>query len=200
MQPELSTEPRIYRGSFPRFEQPKVVGCIGLENLKFAKRICNDRVNFDLNLRLKDAIRKSQDNDVKITDLLKFLLQYEQKFVNFENKLSKARFHCYRGLMTLVACTPYENQEPWKIVAILHKGNIYLCARDTEEQLHRKRHMTEREKKFTSWGYKFEKFMLSGKIIYFVIYLLSFGQLALIISFISIMSYFYFCQSSIRSL
>ncbi|KAJ0181214.1 hypothetical protein K1T71_003299 [Dendrolimus kikuchii] len=164
MQPELLVEPRVYNGSFPRFDRPKIMGCIGLENLKFAKRICDDKVNFDLNLRLNDAIFKPQTLDVKITELLKFLSECEPtlKF-NAESKLSRAKFYCYRGLMTLVACTPYENRESWKIVAILHKGNIYLCARDTEEQLHRKKHMTEEEKKFTSWGYKFEQFMLSDR-------------------------------------
>ncbi|XP_045508962.1 decapping and exoribonuclease protein-like isoform X3 [Colias croceus] len=68
-----------------------------------------------------------------------------------------------KGLMTCVACTPYENREPWKIVALLYQGNIYLCARDTEEKKSRKNNMSEKDKLFTSWGYKFEQYMLSDK-------------------------------------
>lgn len=164
MQPDLHVNPNIYMRPFPRFEYPKVIGYIGLENLKYARRISNDRVNFDLNLHLDQVIRKPEDLDVKLRDLLMFLLEHKIR-LNFplENILEKAKFFCYRGLLTCVACTPYENQEPWKIVAILFKGTIYLCARDTEEKRNRRQNMTERDKQFTSWGYKFEQYILSGK-------------------------------------
>ncbi|CAH0699004.1 unnamed protein product [Spodoptera exigua] len=164
MQPELHVDANIYARPFPRFDRPKIIGYIGLENLKYARRIGNERVRYDLNLRLDEAIHRPQDLDVRLNDLLKFLLEHERR-LNFpiENNLDEAKFFCYRGLMTCVACTPYENREPWKIVAILHKGSIYLCARDTEEKLNRKLNMTERDKQFTSWGYKFEQFLLSDE-------------------------------------
>lgn len=164
MQPELHVNPNIYLKSFPRFDRPLIIGYIGLENLKYARRVCDERVNYDLNLHLDKAIHRPPDLDVKLTDLLKFLLEHEAR-LNFplENNLDRAKFFCYRGLMTCVACTPYENREPWKIVAVLYKGNIYLCARDTEEKIKRKMNMTEKEQQFTSWGYKFEQFLLSGK-------------------------------------
>lgn len=165
MQPNLFVEPSIYNKPFPNFNLPKIIGYIGLENLKFTKRVCNERVCFDLNLGLKNAIVKD-DFDVKLTELLKFLCEHIFRLnCIFESKLESARFYCYRGLLTLVACTPYENREPWKLVAVLHKGNIFLCARDTEDKIMRKRNMTEHDKKFTSWGYKFEQFMLSGKML-----------------------------------
>lgn len=169
MQPELHVDPNIYTRPFPRFDRPMIIGYIGLENLKYARRIGNERVRYDLNLHLDKAIHRPQDLDVRLNDLLKFLLAHEHR-LNFpiENNLDKAKFFCYRGLMTCVACTPYENREPWKIVAILYKGNIYLCARDTEEKLHRKLNMTERDKQFTSWGYKFEQFLLSGMYLNYV--------------------------------
>ncbi|XP_075982498.1 decapping and exoribonuclease protein-like [Anticarsia gemmatalis] len=164
MQPELHVDPNIYKRRFPRFDRPKVIGYIGLENLKYARRISNGRVQYDLNLHLDKAIHRPADLDVKITELLKFLLEHESR-LNFplENSLDRAKFFCYRGLMTCVACTPYENREPWKIVALLHKGNVYLCARDTEEKINRKLNMSERDKQFTSWGYKFEQFLLSDE-------------------------------------
>lgn len=165
MQPELHVESNIYAGSFPRFDRPKIIGFIGFENIKFARRVHEGQVRYDLNLHYDRALHKPDDLDVKLTELLKFLLHNEAR-LNYsrENSIDKAQFFCYRGLMTCVACTPYENREPWSIVAILHKGNIYLCARDTEEKKQRKRCMTERDKQFTSWGYKFEQFMLSGKM------------------------------------
>lgn len=164
MQPELHTHADIYSKQFPTFGRPKVIGYIGLENLMFAKCVQNKKVHFDLNLHSEKAIRKPNDRDVKLDDLSYFLVQNEARLdFPLETQLNNCKIFCYRGLMTCVACTPYENREPWKIVAILHKGNIYLCARDTEEKLIQKRNMTEQDQKFTSWGYKFEQYMLSGK-------------------------------------
>lgn len=178
MQPELHVDPNIYQHHFPRFDKPKVIGFVGLENLKYAKNVSNRKVSFDLNRHIDKAIKKPQDLDVKLNDLLKFLLENEIR-LNFclENDLEKVKFFCYRGLLTCIACTPYENQEPWKIVAVLHKSSIYLCARDTEDTIARKVNMTDKEKRFTSWGYKFEQYMLSGTLKltkHFFIYLMSF--------------------------
>ncbi|XP_049887355.1 decapping and exoribonuclease protein-like [Pectinophora gossypiella] len=162
MHSELHVAPNIYNRPFPRFQRPNVIGYIGLENVQFARNICDKPVKYDLNLHIDKAKRKPEDLDVKLTELLKFLLEHERR-LNFplENDIEKAKFFCYRGLMTCIACTPYENREPWKIMVILHKGNIYLCARDTEDKLKRKLNMTDKEKMFTSWGYKFEQFILS---------------------------------------
>lgn len=163
MQSELRTHADIYMKPFPTFDRPKVIGYIGLENLMYATCVRDNKVHLDLNLHMDKAIRKPADRDVRLDDLLYFLVQHEAR-LNFriEKNLDNCKIFCYRGLMTCVACTPYENREPWKIVAILHKGNIYLCARDTEEKLIQKRNMTEQDLKFTSWGYKFEQYMLSG--------------------------------------
>ncbi|XP_063833442.1 decapping and exoribonuclease protein-like [Ostrinia nubilalis] len=162
MQPELHTNADIYSKNFPTFSRPAVIGYIGLENLMFAKCVQNKKVHFDLNLHSAEAIRKPNDRDVKLDDLLKFLLEHEARLdLRGGTNLDSCNIFCYRGLMTCVACTPYENREPWKIVAILFKGNIYLCARDTEEKRKQKLNMTEQDIKFTSWGYKFEQYMLS---------------------------------------
>ncbi|XP_028038221.1 decapping nuclease DXO homolog [Bombyx mandarina] len=162
IQPELHVNASIYSNSFPRFDRPKVIGYIGLHNLKFCKTLRDKKVCFDLNLHLDKVKRKPVDRDVKLDDLLHFLLTQEHR-LNFpiQKTINDAPIHCYRGLMTCVACTPYENTEPWKIVAILHKGNIYLCARDTDEKKSRNRNMSEKDKQFTSWGFKFEQFMTS---------------------------------------
>ncbi|XP_045455022.1 decapping and exoribonuclease protein-like [Melitaea cinxia] len=163
-QPELHVQESIYLKPFPKYGKPKIIGYIGIENVKYAQRIYEGKVNFDLNLNLDKAKRKPPDLDVKLTELLKFLVEHRVR-LNFSlhSKLDDARFFCYRGLLTCIACTPYENKDPWKIVAILFQGNIYLCARDTAEKISQKMCMSERDKQFTSWGYKFEQYMLSDK-------------------------------------
>ncbi|XP_052737317.1 decapping nuclease DXO homolog [Bicyclus anynana] len=160
----LHVDARDYCKPFPNFGKPKIIGYIGIENLKYACQIAGKRVNFDLNLHLDRVKRKPPDLDVKLTELLKFLIEHESRLkFPLENQLAAAKYFCYRGLLTCVACTPYENREPWKIVAILYKGNIYLCARDTEEKRKQKLNMSEKDKQFTSWGYKFEQYMLSDR-------------------------------------
>ena len=161
---ELRVDTHFYSKPFPHFKKPNIIGYININNLKYACDIREDNVNFDLNVHLDEAKRKPLDLDVKLTDLLKFLLEQKVR-LNFPLpcKLEDSIFFCYRGLMTCVACTPYENRDAWKIVALLYKGHIYLCARDTEEKLKHKMSMTEKEKQFQSWGFKFEQYMLSGK-------------------------------------
>ncbi|XP_046970590.1 decapping nuclease DXO homolog [Vanessa cardui] len=161
-QPELRVDKNIYQKSFPKFDKPKIIGYINIENVKYIRKICEEKVNFDLNLHIDKVKRKPVDLDVKLTELLKFLLEHEARLnLPLQNKLNDAQFFCYRGLMTCVACTPYENKDPWEIVAILYKGNIYLCARETPDKKKQKMSMSERDKQCTSWGFKFEQYMLS---------------------------------------
>lgn len=74
-------------------------------------------------------------------------------------------FVCFRGLLTVIVCTPYENQEDWIICATKFRGTIYLCAFDTTDKVHSRKNMTERDKLMTYWGYKFEQYMTTGMFI-----------------------------------
>ncbi|CAG9575853.1 unnamed protein product [Danaus chrysippus] len=119
---ELLTHQSIYRRQFPNFGKPKIIGYIGLENLKYVQSIEEKNVNYDLNLGIEQAKRKPPDLDVKLTELLKFLLENERLLnLPVHNDLESAQFFCYRGLLTCIACTPYEKREPWKIAVILYK-------------------------------------------------------------------------------
>ena len=40
---------------------------------------------------------------------------------------------CFRGLLTQLMCTPYENREGWRVLAVRHRGTIYLHKDETEE-------------------------------------------------------------------
>ncbi|XP_043216403.1 decapping and exoribonuclease protein-like isoform X2 [Amphibalanus amphitrite] len=70
-------------------------------------------------------------------------------------------FVCYRGLITKLMATPYENREPWIICATKWRGTIYLCAFDTEQKIADRQRETPRQKAMSSWGYKFEQYMMS---------------------------------------
>jgi RAT1-interacting protein len=71
-------------------------------------------------------------------------------------------FVCYRGLLTMLMCTPYEKDDDWIICATKWKGTIFLCARETDKKRLYREQMTDKQKQFMSWGYKFEQYMSSG--------------------------------------
>ncbi|XP_069672156.1 decapping and exoribonuclease protein-like isoform X4 [Periplaneta americana] len=63
----------------------------------------------------------------------------------------------------MLLCTPFEQQEGWIILASKHGGTIFLCAKETEEKHQQRELMTDRQRQFMSWGYKFEQYMTSDK-------------------------------------
>ena len=85
-----------------------------------------------------------------------------------------ADFVCLRGVLKVLMCTPYEKNEDWIICATKWKGTIFLCAKETERKRLSNEQMTDRDKQFSSWGFKFEQYMSSGnfpdilKILYII--------------------------------
>lgn len=55
--------------------------------------------------------------------------------------------------------------DDWIICATKWKGVIFLCAKETEKKRLHKAQLTETERQFASWGYKFEQYMSSGTLL-----------------------------------
>lgn len=129
----------------------------------------SDRVHFDLNEGIEHVIRKSEVcSNEKLTHLLEFILRNKQRLRKINqntecNDFFAANFVCYRGLLRLIMCTPYEKRDSWIILATKFKGTIYLCARDTEKQTQDRLNQTDATKRILSYGFKFEQFILTGK-------------------------------------
>lgn len=62
--------------------------------------------------------------------------------------------------------TPYDEREGWIICAAKWKGTIYLMAFDTEADTFELNNRTEKDLQFSSWGFKFEQYILSGNDIF----------------------------------
>lgn len=75
----------------------------------------------------------------------------------------KINFVCFRGLLTAISATIYENRDDWLICATKFKSVIYLCGFDTQQDIDRREKMTDREKLMCAWGYKFEQYLTAGK-------------------------------------
>ncbi|XP_076306012.1 decapping and exoribonuclease protein-like isoform X2 [Tachypleus tridentatus] len=167
-----------YEREFPFFREPQVVGCFSLDS---NRGYCDDnhqlkylhvppdesKVNFDLNAGYEKVIKKSFELNEKLDNLLQWIIRNKKK-IQVTRTTDKdvglnTDFICYRGLLTTILVTVYEQQEDWQICATRFQNTIYLCAFNTEKNKKRQMDLTEKDKLMTSWGYKFEQYMTSEK-------------------------------------
>lgn len=165
--------------SFPNITKPTIVGCFSLdEHRKYVAGTKNckyvvvvdpkQRVKFDLNHGYENVIQKNEDIDEKLTHVLTFIAQNMPKLLapnanEHTRKLLAADVVCFRGLLRLLMCTPYEQRENWIILAVKYRGTIYLCAEETEKHRKERRNRNATSKRILSYGFKFEQFMMSGR-------------------------------------
>lgn len=164
----FKTKENASGGNFPAYSRPRVIGYYGVDcdrkycgdlgRLKYIHLPTDFNVKFDLDRGRTLAQKKDDSCDEKIDNLLRWMLQNS----NGGDWMS-ADFVCFRGLLTVLMCTPYEKNEDWIICATKWKGTIFLCAKETERKRISKEQMTDRDKQFSSWGYKFEQYMSSDK-------------------------------------
>lgn len=166
-------------GRFPIIRKPHIIGYFSLngereyipsaENLKYLKLPKDiNNVNFDLNHGYENVIPKpASTSDEGLKHLLEFIIQNKQKLITRndgpDKRYLEADFICYRGLLRLVMCSPFERRDDWCILATRYKGNIYLCQRETEMKKMQKLNETEQWKRIGSYGFKFEQYILAGE-------------------------------------
>jgi len=71
-------------------------------------------------------------------------------------------FVCWRGLLTKLLCSPYENLEGWKIAVCRFRRTLYMCEFDTDEKLQDSRFDDKRQREMCYWGFKFETYITAG--------------------------------------
>lgn len=172
--------PSKYEGRFPHFSEPHEIGCFSLD---CDRKYCDDKhqlkyivmprrlsgLCMDLNNGYSKTIKKDFGKTEKLNTLLKWIVSHQERVKQtYQDHLVssnlKMSFVCFRGLLTAVSATIYENKEDWLICATKFRSVIYLCAFDTEQDINRREKMTEREKLMCSWGYKFEQYMTADSV------------------------------------
>uniref|UniRef100_A0A131Y6I6 Decapping nuclease n=1 Tax=Ixodes ricinus TaxID=34613 RepID=A0A131Y6I6_IXORI len=170
---------------FPSFREPREIGQFslvgsereyreGCDQLKYLHMPSHrHRLMWDLNRGYEQAIRKEQeDSREKLDNLLRWIMANKAKFaVNSAAQPAQPHdsaslhtdFVCYRGLLTKLACTPYEAKEDWLVAATLFRGTTYLYAFPTEAEKARNAAQTPRQDRMTFWGRKFEQYMVTGQ-------------------------------------
>lgn len=110
-------------------------------------------VHFDLNVGYGTQIAKSDDNQ-HINLLLYCVLR--------DSLVDKADFICWRGLLTKIAASPYEDGKfDDGLVVVVQKVNnkFYMCEFPTESAKATKEHQTDKQKLMGYWGMKFESYL-----------------------------------------
>ena len=72
-------------------------------------------------------------------------------------------FVCWRGILTKLLCTPYENRDGWKISVSRFGKTLYICEFEadkiTDDDSFKN---SEIQKEMTYWGFKFETYITAG--------------------------------------
>jgi len=162
-----------------KFNRPKKVGHFSIDGerkfkdddseLKFFAPPVNKfnqkvrRPNFNLNNGMHDP------NNVK---------KNEKHFEGLDNLLRWASLHwdkvsgpgtpqphvvTWRGVLTKIMNAPFDNKTQWNILAIKHKGTIYLCEYKTDEQHDDLESLPHWVKKTFYWGRKVETFLTANE-------------------------------------
>lgn len=155
--------------NFPRFTCPLLEGAFsvdanrnyqhGFQNLKYLKIPQN--VRFDLNQGDEKYVPKPPSaDDEKLDHILNYIMDHKDQAT--KNNRVLADFICFRGLLRMLMCTPYEEREPWIVLATKFRNTIYLCAEETPLKKAEKARRTERDYHFIRYGFKFESYILSN--------------------------------------
>ncbi|KAM3966852.1 decapping and exoribonuclease protein-like [Aphomia sociella] len=130
-----------------------------LSQLKYLTAIPKGRLSFNLNHGIDKAVKRTtDDNDEKISLLLRFLLDKEP---HLPHNTLEPLFITYRRTLISVMCSAFSSRENLRIMATLYNNCIYLCSLETEQDIQRRQSRNLQETKFCAWGYKFEQYMLS---------------------------------------
>lgn len=73
-------------------------------------------------------------------------------------------FICWRGLLTKLLCTPYEQRDGWEIAVSSFNGTLYMCEFDSEQRLQQQAEQTDALKEMSYWGLKFEQYVTAGQL------------------------------------
>ncbi|CAG0889494.1 unnamed protein product [Darwinula stevensoni] len=161
-----------YDHKFPRFLEPSITGHYSINgerefldsdtHIKYYCPPSNPKHVF-MDLKKGKATTSEKDSllEEKLDNILQWILLHKHEAIEENKQRISADFICYRGHMTLLFCTPYENREDWKVAAIKFQHSIYLCPFRTDAKRKEILNQTERQREMGHWGYKFEQHLMS---------------------------------------
>ncbi|XP_052873562.1 decapping nuclease DXO homolog [Anopheles cruzii] len=180
--------PNLQSTPFPSIKQPKLVGFFSVDahrrydgsaaQLKYLFLPPPPRTDLRMDLNEGFEIRRPKPDsarDERIGMLLSFIRYNgprdlwscgaeDDELKSQEPNAARLRydFVCFRGLLRLVACTPYDRNTSWIVQAIRYRGTVYLCEKVTPEKLQAERNETDQQRRFCYYGFKFEQHILTS--------------------------------------
>lgn len=166
---------------FPYFRKPTEIGSFSQDHsrqfhhdrhkLRFYVKPTVSDPCFDLGHGYKSLIRKDESVKEFLDDMLRWVMHNSDKFLLQSEKDQQLQginslntnFLCWRGLLTKLLCTPYENREDWKIAVSKFRGTYYLCEFETESKKQQKAETTPQQDEMCYWGWKFEQFVTADQ-------------------------------------
>ncbi|XP_053967051.1 decapping nuclease DXO homolog [Anastrepha ludens] len=165
---------------FPQIEKPRPIGYFSVvggilreyensaQQLHYYRQPSPKKFPLDLNEGLQEAIKKPESvYDEGLDHILKFIFDHRDRLTkplaSSEGSLRSlyAEFVCWRGLLRLLMCTPYEYRSDWSIAVTRFNGTFYLWKRDTDQEKMQRAKESVQQRTFASYGFKFEQYCLS---------------------------------------
>uniref|UniRef100_A0A2C9JG92 Decapping nuclease n=2 Tax=Biomphalaria glabrata TaxID=6526 RepID=A0A2C9JG92_BIOGL len=180
----LETLSQHHDKPFPFFKEPKEIGSFSIDE---KRQFQNDRrqlriysppsnmknCHFDLRLGYSSMIKKDESIYNYLNNLLSWIMSNKQTVSNLPSKTNDQKtdkferlntdFVCWRGLLTKLACIPYENKEDILLAVINFRGTYYMCEYHTESKVEQIKNETPRQKEMCAWGFKFEQYMTADR-------------------------------------
>jgi hypothetical protein len=154
-----------------------------LSQLKFLNYVPDGKICMDLNYKIYEAVKRTTDeNNEQISLLLQFLINNMQHIKLYMKDLT---FITYRRTLISVMYNSFNNEHV-RIMASYFNGCIYLCSLETPQEIQRRQTRSDKEKQFCAWGYKFEQYILSGKLFLIYIIFLSYMRGYLYVTLVSL--------------
>lgn len=173
-----------YDKDFPYFRKPSEIGYFSQDSRRqvvFSRQQMRyyivpedpSDVCFDLKIGYQDYIRKDESKPELLNDLLNWISNHSSVFqINYgkhqpaENdipsKSINTDFVCWRGLLTKLLCTPFQNSEGWKIAITRFQDTFYMCEFETEKNAEMKRNRSTMQDEMCYWGWKFEQYVTAS--------------------------------------
>ncbi|XP_029657264.1 decapping and exoribonuclease protein [Octopus sinensis] len=173
----------------PYLRQPKEIGCFSLD---LDRKISCDKSQLRyyiepetpddvcMNLRegYKDLIQKDESKKDLLDDILRWISCHRSLFslsIPSSKSSDSDKQHCrtsqeklntdfisWRGCLTRLMCTPYENRDGWLLAVTRFNDTFFLCEFNTEEKIELEANCTDRQREMCYWGVKFEQYLTSA--------------------------------------
>ncbi|XP_043945584.1 decapping and exoribonuclease protein [Protopterus annectens] len=177
----LTVKEQFYDANFPFYKQPTELGYFSLDGdrqffnddrqLRYYVAPANGQCRkFNLLDGFRDRyIKRDETIKENLDHLLQWILQNRHLFevphgkdIHCSRRLNKD-FVTWRGHLTKILTTPYENEEGWLMAVTLFNGTYYISEVETEMAKRKRETRTELLEEMMYMGYKFEQYMCADK-------------------------------------